>query len=138
VIWVQVPRYCSLYVESVFAVNVTTQDVLDSDALEVIGWFYKGVKIRLERHGDGDGRGRGEEELCDDMCGNEAGSVLVELIAQGSLERLLDNSLVTLMEVAKIRLLQASDSGSRHRDLGPCENEDPIRLRGHPWPHCHM
>ena len=53
--WAQVPRYCSLHLEPVFAINVTTQRILGSNALKVIGWLYERVKARLLRHGNGDG-----------------------------------------------------------------------------------
>lgn len=84
--WAQVPRYCSLHLEPFFAVNVTTQGVFDSNALKVIGWLDERVKARLLSHGDGDGWGSRKNELGHHVCRYEAGCVLVQLIAQSSLQ----------------------------------------------------
>jgi hypothetical protein len=74
--------------ETIFSVNVATQCIFYSHALQVVGWFDERVQCGLLVHRNCDGGRNSKDEFCHNLHGNQAGRVLVQLISQRPIQRL--------------------------------------------------
>lgn len=131
----QVPRNRSQYFQPLFPIDIATQCILDSDALEMVSRLYQRIKISLLAHGYCDGGGCREDERRDDICWDEAGYILVHFVTQRPFLRLDKEHLIWVplwaVEVVGI-LLQSLGSDSGRPDVDPCDNAYPVRPRGLP------
>jgi hypothetical protein len=69
-------------------INVATQCVFHSHALQMVGWLDERIQCGLLGHRDGDGGRYSKHEFRHNLHGNQAGRVLVQLISQRPIERL--------------------------------------------------
>lgn len=66
--------------EPLLAIDPIAKSVLDGDALGVVGWLEKGVKVRLLRHGHCYCREFAEDELGSYTHRDQTGCILFELV----------------------------------------------------------
>jgi hypothetical protein len=74
--------------QTIFAIDIATKRVFDSDALQKILGLDKCIKVRLLRHGNGDERSCREHELGHDFNWDQARRVLLQFVPQSPVQRL--------------------------------------------------